>query len=303
MASSSTHVSRVSTHSSATAVGSPTVPPVLSAWLRGRYPTFPVRQEWLEGCVEYLLESGQGRLSDRELIRQTNTQLLHADLADSAEAGVLSEDMLTMHRQRLGDKSHGVLLQIVGIMDIGVSAQTQMDVLTARQEARAVPPSTRSTFVAHAPGPSSSAPAYGGDDPEEQDHMSAFHDSESALASQANPTVYPRSLLRLHLSDGHSDVLLPAFEHTRMEALSMNDPGEGPVGLAGKGRTLLGCKVLLKGPEVRRGQVLLRPGDVEILGGSIPELEARSEYLLRNSLRLRLGKSPEPEANGTQQAQ
>ncbi|KAK0531221.1 hypothetical protein OC834_003032 [Tilletia horrida] len=269
------------------------IPPVLSGWLRARYPTLQIRQEWLEGCVEYIVGSNSSpgrRLTDRELIKQVNIQLLHSDLADSAEAGTLSPDILTAHKQRIGEKGRGVLLQVVGIMDVGVSAQTQLDVLAARKEARTHPPAPGAGAAPHA-GAAEATEENQEEGEEEEDHMAAFHSSESALASIANPTVYPRSVLRIHLSDGHNpDVLLPAFEHSRIEALSMND---GPT--PGEGRTLLGCKVLLKGAEVRRGQVLLRPGEVEVLGGSIPELEDRAEYILTNSLRVRLGKPPEPE--------
>ncbi|KAE8229576.1 hypothetical protein CF326_g5450 [Tilletia indica] len=287
------------------------VPPVLTSWLRARYPTLQVCQEWLEDCVEYLLESSlPSRPTDRTLIRQTNLQILHADLADSAQRGVLPPDILTRHKYKLGEKNRGMLLQIVGIMDVGVSAQTQLDVLSARKEARAVPPlpPTAGPTTTSAAAAAEHARRQREDEEEEQqqqgagdDHMSAFHSSETQLASLKNPTQYPRSLIRLHLSDGHTDVLLPAFEHSRIEALSMNGNedggggGGGEVEVVGPQRTLLGCKILLKGSEVRRGQVLLRPGEVEVLGGSIPELEARAEYILTNSLRVRLGKSPEPE--------
>ncbi|KAE8262523.1 hypothetical protein A4X03_0g2387 [Tilletia caries] len=285
------------------------VPAVLSSWLRARYPTMTVRQEWLEGCVEYLLESAlPARPTDRTLIRQTNQQLLHADLADSTENGVLPADVLTRHKHRLGERNRGILLQIVGIM-----AQTQLDVLAALKEARLAPPRLpHSNSNQAASGAAAEHDRRQREDRQqaaedqaqqqegEEDHMSAFHSSETQLASLSNPTIYPRSLIRLHLSDGHAELLLPAFEHSRIEALSMNgrredEEGGEEVREQGPQRTLLGCKVLLKGSEVRRGQVLLRPGEVEILGGSIPELEARAEYILTNSLRVRLGKSPEPE--------
>ncbi|KAK0547928.1 hypothetical protein OC846_003560 [Tilletia horrida] len=261
-------------------------PSVLLSWLRSRYPTFPVRREWLEGCVDYILSdaaaSGRPRPSDRELIKQVNLQLLHSDLADSAEAGVLPPDILDIHKKKLGEKSKGVLLQVVGIMDVGVSAQTQLDVLAARQEARSMPVARSSGSGTSLPTQVDRAQDVDGDF-DGEDHMAAFQAAEASLA--ANPTVYPRSLLRLHLSDGHNDeLLLPAFEHTRIEGLSMGGKEEED-----KRRTLLGCKVLIKDAEIRRGQLLLRPGQVEVLGGSIPELEHRGEYILESSLRLRQG--------------
>lgn len=191
-----------------------------------------------------------------------------ANLEDVASASALPQDIATLTGQigSTGPNSNrtSVLVQIVGITDIGVSAQNQIDVLEAR---RAVKQSPGMAALLDNDPASDPAPTQGG-----EDHMRAFGEQEEA--NSRSTTVFQRSMLQLLVSDGHSPPV-PAFERVRIPQLSL-------------GTTSLGCKLLLKGAMVRKGQIVLEPSVVTVKGGSIPELQQDADLTKMNILRARI---------------
>ncbi|PWN20920.1 hypothetical protein BCV69DRAFT_282432 [Microstroma glucosiphilum] len=168
--------------------------------------------------------------------------------------------------------------------DIGVSAQTQLDVLEARRTARSSLTGSSLLLEESAQGSGAgssvqrSAQARQDQeqlDAEHGDHMTEFNAAEEAATLPA--TVFPRSMLQLQLSDGFTTVV--GFEHRRVPGLSMAD-------------TPLGAKVLLRDVRYNKGKLFLDPRGVIVKGGQVAALELDAEEKLMDHLREKLGKPP-----------
>lgn len=227
--------------------------------------------------MEYL-RSDEGVQSDSKLNSETLNQILMANLEDVASHSVLPEGIEDLASGTIGSPTNlhktSVLVQIVSLSDIGVSAQNQIDVLEARKAVKNSPgmaallntQNANPDNVNDAGATQNGTQANGNDD-----HMRAFGEQEQEI--QKSSTVFSRSMLQLFVTDGHSPPI-PAFEKVRIPELD-------------QATTLLGCKLLLKGAQVRRGQILLEPKCVVIKGGSIPEWTEVADLTMMNLLRKR----------------
>lgn len=248
-------------------------------------------------------------LTDAQLIRAVNEELLATDLKHAAEKGCLPSELLRAKSGAVATGPRGaMLLQVTGklgeclgnsismrniltsvkkSLDMGVSAQTQLDVLEARKAARStvngaalleqeaseadIRNKGASSYVASSTatnGANASAA-------EEDDHMAEFNAAEEAASLPA--TVFPRSMLQLELSDGFT--VVKAFEHRRIDAISMAS-------------TPLGAKLLLRNARFVNGQLLLSPDCVSYKGGRVDDMDRDAEDRLIDQIRLKLGKEP-----------
>ncbi|KAI0367762.1 DUF1767-domain-containing protein [Pilatotrama ljubarskyi] len=170
-------------------------PPEVVQWLKRTYPRPTVDPEWLEGCYEWI--QAEHRLDPARdmpaIIKHIEVQLLQSDLADSMLAGTgIPENILTAANAFIEGP---ILVQVAGIMEIGHSAYSLLQVYESREEWRkqAKLRETRGEAVAE----------------EERKPMPK----------------YPRSMLQFHLSDGIS--ILPAIECKKMPEFEL---GETPLG-------------------------------------------------------------------------
>ncbi|SPO37825.1 uncharacterized protein PSFLO_03302 [Pseudozyma flocculosa] len=254
------------------------VPIAVTRLLSARYPTLELNPAWLSQCVAYLrsLPGPSRPTTDDQLAKQVRQQLLAADLATAARRGALAGDMRNVKDGAVGaGPKKAVMVQVVSIVDIGISAATQLEVAEARKAARStlggaalLNPAT-STLNATASARDLDEGRVAID--EDAAHMADFNAKEEKAGIQA--TVFPRKMLQLELSDGHGPPVT-AFELERVAGLDMN-------------QTRLGCKILLA------------PRCVTIEGGEVEEWEAEAESRLINKLRQKLGKAPlEPTSTG-----
>ncbi|KAN0064523.1 hypothetical protein ACQY0O_002151 [Thecaphora frezii] len=272
------------------------IPTAVTRLLSARYPTLRINPIWLSQCVGYLRDLPEPirPVTDDQLAKQVRQQLLAADLgaATLSTTGSFPSD-LTSHEQTTiaAGTKNALLVQVVSIMDIGVSAAAQLEVAEARKAARSTlgGPSLLYPAISTVNATAPARALNGGEDNGEQheadaaSHMADFAAQEEEAGRPS--TVFPRKMLQLLLSDGHT-AEVAAFEHERVQGLDMNE-------------TMLGCKILLKGAHVRRGQILLTPKCIVLEGGQVEEWQAEAEDRLINLLRQKLGKAPlEPITNG-----
>ncbi|RPD60078.1 DUF1767-domain-containing protein [Lentinus tigrinus ALCF2SS1-7] len=170
----------------------PLPPPAVVQWLKKTYPKPTVDPEWLEGCYTWIHdELNLDPARDMPtIIENVNTQLLESDFADSMVAGTgFPQDALGAAKAVIEGP---ILVEIIGIMDIGHSAYSLQQVHESRVEYR-----------------------------KQADILDANGDEE-----QRKPMPkYPRSMLQFQLSDGSS--VLPAIE---FKSLSQFELGETPLG-------------------------------------------------------------------------
>lgn len=149
-------------------------------------------QEWLNDCYNWVREEYHLDPAAQmdQIIQNVDTQLLESDLRDSMVPGTGIPQASPEVKQTI--IRGPVLVQVLSIMDIGQSAFSLMNVRQARLE--------RADLAGLA----------GAEDDED----------EGPIPS------YPRSMLRLELTDG--SVNLPAVEHRRIPELKL---GESQLGL------------------------------------------------------------------------
>ncbi|CAO1616826.1 unnamed protein product [Parajaminaea phylloscopi] len=257
------------------------VPPGVRKWLKGQYPTLTVKEAWLAETVSRIRERAGSSVTDAQLIQKTHEALLQQDLASFAQGAVLPQGSNSKPGQHvLGAGARGgVLLQVVSKIDVGVSAQKQLEVLEARKAARVTAEGAallEREAAQHAASSARGHPNGSGLEPptgDEGDHMADFHAAEEATNLPA--TVFPRSTLQFELSDGFT--MVKALEHRRIASLSMAE-------------TRLGSKLLVKGAQVAGGLLLLTPEVVEVKGGVVASMDADAESKLIERLKRRLGK-------------
>ena len=160
-------------------------------------------QDWLDGCYQWLVEELQ--ISPHETKRATDAveeALLDSDLKDSMLSGTGFPEGITT----AGDitvQGSTILVQIVDITEIGHSAFSLTNVRQTRMD--------------------------------QEDLAGLANEEENENQNQADEDAgpipkYPRSMLKLQLSDG--SVTLPAIEFKRIPGLEL-------------GVTSLGCKVIV----------------------------------------------------------
>ena len=149
-------------------------------------------QEWLNECYNWVVEEYHLDAAAQmdEIIRHIDVQLLESDLRDS----MVPETGLPQVSADVKDTviRGPVLVQVLSIMDIGQSAFSLMNVRQARLE---------------------------------RADMAGLARAEDDEDEGPIPS-YPRSMLRLELTDG--SISLPAVEHRRLPELKL---GESKLGL------------------------------------------------------------------------
>ncbi|KAI0635931.1 hypothetical protein C8Q77DRAFT_1052852 [Trametes polyzona] len=161
-------------------------------WLKRTYARPTVDPEWLEGCYAWIRDELQlNPARDMPaIIENVNNQLLGSDFADSMVAG-------TGFPQGVPDAQEAflegpILVEVIGLMEIGHSAYSLLQVHEAREEYR------KQAQLRNARG-----------DEEERKPMPK----------------YPRSMLQFQLSDGAS--VLTAVECKPLHEFEL---GETPLG-------------------------------------------------------------------------
>ncbi|OSD06568.1 hypothetical protein PYCCODRAFT_946958 [Trametes coccinea BRFM310] len=163
-------------------------------WLKRTYPRPAVDPEWLEGCyawIEQELSLVPGRDLDK-ILTNVNEQLLESDFADSMLSGTgFPEDIFQGRDTTLKGP---ILVEVIGMTEIGHSAYSLMQTYEARAEWR------KQAELRDAQG-------------------------ERDAGEQKPMPKYPRSMLRFELSDGA--YVLPAIEFKRLPEFEL---GETPLG-------------------------------------------------------------------------
>ncbi|SCV74416.1 BQ2448_8055 [Microbotryum intermedium] len=237
-------------------VASSQIPPSLAPWFASTYsPTFRFDPEWLDACVEYLVEHFPDcSTKPATLIKKVEEQLLASDLATSTLAPSLDACALFLpppntHPQR-SLFPHKKLVQIISVDEVAYPALGLLETLKdqrARREA--------------------------GEDLVQPDLGGASNDV-TADPDEAVARSWPRGLVKLGLSDGYT--MVQAFEKTLVRGL-------------GLGEVKLGCKLLLHNISYTSKLLLLTPETVTIKGSQVPELEQFAERQLERTLQRRLG--------------
>ncbi|OCH94365.1 hypothetical protein OBBRIDRAFT_823487 [Obba rivulosa] len=220
-------------------------PAQVKDWLRQHYPKPDVDPQWLDECYAWI--EGEFRLNPitqfDDIVEHINSQLLQSDLRDSTIAGTGLPPNVT-EEDDIVLTGPPVLVEIVAITEIGHSAFSLQQVRQARLE--------------HAD----------------------LEDLEDENDEDEGPIPkYPRSMLKLQLSDGTTTI--QAIEYRRLPELTL-------------GETQLGYKMLLKNVPVRRGVAFLEPKCVVMKGHYNADREALQDVEFARSLRQRLGQPEDP---------
>ncbi|KAG8747782.1 hypothetical protein FRC12_013988 [Ceratobasidium sp. 428] len=212
-------------------------------WLRTTYPRPRVNSEWLDACCEYITSDLGVNVNNFETLRShVEEQFLQSNLADS----VLPDAGFPApdsHDIRIKN----MLCEVVAITEIGHSAFSLKNVRQARVDKEDLA-------------------GLAGD----------LEDGEDYTIPK-----YPRSMLRMEISDGHKT--MRAIEYRRIPDLEL-------------GVTPLGTKIYLKDVNVRRGIVFLEPNGIQIKGYQTEELEQNQDRDFMRGLRLRM-RLPEEDPN------
>ncbi|KAI0671737.1 DUF1767-domain-containing protein [Trametes maxima] len=163
-------------------------------WLKRTYPRPTVDPEWLEGCytwIEQELHLDTTR-DMSEILNNVDTQLLESSFSDSMVAGTGFPPNVLNAKQTFLEGP--ILVEVIGIMEIGHSAYSLLQIYESRQEYR-----------------------------KQADLRAAGGDAD--VEGQKPMPKYPRSMLQLQLSDGVST--LPAVESVKLPEFEL---GETPLG-------------------------------------------------------------------------
>jgi RecQ-mediated genome instability protein 1 len=243
-----------------------------------------IQKEWTKACFDFLQAELQLNPVTQleQLINHVHLQLLQSDLSDSAirqtgfPAGLQVQG--GMRKGVIGTRASGgaILVQIVGIMEVGNSAFTLGNVRQARLDKADMTGLTRDN----------EEPGEGEGGEGARARQNEMEDEEE----DATMPPYPRSMLSLLLSDGTTTI--KAMENKRIAGLVL-------------GETLLGFKViqiqvtvislliphqlLLKNVPVRNGIAMLEPSNFQLLGYQNDELQYQADFNFMNALRKRMG--------------
>jgi RecQ-mediated genome instability protein 1 len=211
---------------------------VVRRWFASSYPSAKLSEEWLQGCLGYLqvkkkpsLLPTKRVLSDffiikehfpgpvRQLIKQTEEQLLFSDLAHSLSSGALPVDIGSSDESKIPGR---VLVQVLSITDISHSALQLSDIHKRRKEHAA-------SLLAVVGGATQASGSFSSSRPPPPQSTAATTTTLDGEGGEADmPLNFPRGMLSLQLSDGFTTV--KAIEYRTIPQLSLET-------------TQLGCKV------------------------------------------------------------
>ncbi|KAL5503953.1 hypothetical protein ACEPAH_8025 [Sanghuangporus vaninii] len=189
-------------------------------WIKQAYPKPAVNSEWLDACCTWIADEMHlnPATQTEAFIAEVENQLLESDLRDSMEPGTgLPRNARAMNNQRIRGLPH-ILVEVTAIMEVGHSAFNLHNVRQARIE---------------------------------RADLAGLAQEEGAENDEGSIPNYPRTMLRLEISDG--TVTMPAIEYRSLPSLKLEE-------------TPLGFKLLLKDVLVRRGIIFLEPKGIVLKG-------------------------------------
>ncbi|KAI0694628.1 hypothetical protein BC835DRAFT_1544869 [Cytidiella melzeri] len=226
-------------------------PPQVVQWVKRTYPKPEVDPEWLDGCYTWIendLKLNPAKDLDT-ILYNVEAQLLQSDLTDSMLAGTgLPPNISELNNVTL--RGLPILVEIVAITEIGHSAFSLQNVRQARIE--------------------------------RADLAGLAEEEENDGDDRPIPN-YPRSMLKLVLSDGST--IVNAIEYKRLPEFKL-------------GETPLGFKMLLKDVTIRRGIAFLEPSKVVLKGYQTEGRQTMQDADFIQSLHERLGIDDPPDDNG-----
>ncbi|KAG9123547.1 hypothetical protein FRC07_014776 [Ceratobasidium sp. 392] len=232
-------------------------------WLKTTYPRPQINIEWLDACCEYITGDLGVDPNDFESLRSNvEEQFLQSNLADSVLPNT-GFPAPDSHDVRIKN----ILCEVVAITEIGHSAFNLKNVRQARID--------------------------------KEDLAGLAGDLEDG--EDYSVPKYPRSMLRMQISDGHKT--MRAIEYRRIPEFEL---GVTPLGIKVHVALAKTCilpvfsranrKIYLKDVNVRRGIVFLEPRGIQIKGYQTEELEQNQDRDFIRGLRLRM-RLPEEDPN------
>ncbi|KAK6910751.1 hypothetical protein I204_03217 [Kwoniella mangroviensis CBS 8886] len=212
------------------------------AFLRRTYLCPEVDPAWVRDCVQALTDAGR-----QVSIDEVHTQFLYSDLSQSTLLSRSFPPVQTeLHEIVLFPRP--TILQIHHVSEIGHSAFQIQHTMEQRSEVL-----SGQTLIRRM------------DDEEE---------NENEVDIGKVPP-YPRSMLKLELSDGRRTV--KAMEYRRINGLVL-------------GQTSLGCKLVCQNVKCLRDTLLLTPENTQVIESSVEHLEAIQKEQFLSDLKRRMGK-------------
>ncbi|WWC71481.1 uncharacterized protein I206_105439 [Kwoniella pini CBS 10737] len=223
--------------------------PIVS-FLKRTYPNPEVDPVWVQECTRALLEAGQ-----EVTIDTVHTQFLYSDLAQSTLASRTfpSGDL---HEKILFQRP--TILQMHHISEIGHSAFQIKHTMEQRSEVLSGQSLIRRM----------------------EDEV--VEDEQEQNIDQGKVPPYPRSMLKLELSDGRR--IIKAMEYKKINNLVL-------------GQTSLGCKVVCNNVKCLRDTLLLTPQNTQVLESSVEYLELTQKEEFMKDLNRRMGKLDDGSTN------
>jgi RecQ-mediated genome instability protein 1 len=227
----------------------------------------------VNACVDFLFRELQldPVLHVDELARQTLTQMLQSDLADSMlrETG-FPAGIRSMNNGVIGTRETGgpLLVQVVSITEIGASAFTLANVRQSRLDKADMTGLTKERDL---------------------DNEGDAKDAEQDLDEEdVTMPSYPRSMISMMIDDGTTRI--KAIEFKRVPKLVL---GETPLGCKVLILFMIECrsrslKLLLRGVRVRNGIAMLEPETVEVVGDQNDDMQQNADMDFLKSLRRRM---------------
>ncbi|KII85048.1 hypothetical protein PLICRDRAFT_116789 [Plicaturopsis crispa FD-325 SS-3] len=165
-------------------------------WLNKTYPKPKVDPEWLDACYNWLISSDASLnpATDMDrIIRNVEVQLLGSNLSDSMIPGTgLPRNVAALNNTHLPFKQSPVLVEITAITEVGHSAFSLLN--------------TRQTRI-------------------DREDLAGLGGDEAEQEEEGPIPRYPRSMLRLEISDGTTT--MRAMEYRKLPELEL---GETPLG-------------------------------------------------------------------------
>lgn len=211
-------------------------PAPVKRWLASVYPTLQLDPVWLDECLHYLSTHRQD-LMGATLLKTVEQQILLSPLESCTASGSLPPGA-SEEQDGILSPGKGQLLQIISMDEVGHSALHLKETLQARREDAKLGVEADRVRVQGLT----------------QEGEAEDAGTGAAGVSGGGAARFPRAMLKLELSDGHST--LQALEYRRIPALDL-------------GSTDLGSKLLLKNARLRRGVVLLEPETVTLKGAPL----------------------------------
>ncbi|KAG0657382.1 hypothetical protein C6P46_006566 [Rhodotorula mucilaginosa] len=286
------------------------IPDAVYRWYHSSYPTLSFNPDWLQACVDYLLEYDPvAKASVPGLIKAIEVQLLSSDLSTSVLPPSTNTSFLQAnhpdpdphaHEQKRrvlfrapdsdlptqnknNSKKAGVLVQIVQVDDVAHSALSLSETLQEKKEARKLAAKGRA--------------GGDGDGGRIMDLNDDAEDDEGDLDAEAKRRAllhggkgggggpsFPRGSGRFVLTDG-GPAQWTAFELQRIAGMGLEE-------------LRLGTKLLIRDVPCINGILMLMPQNTIVKGFQVEELDSVREWYFENAFRSRLGLEPLPDPRG-----